>query len=1363
MKTNSKIKLCYYIISLTLLYASTLFSGDSFVMLPNGEQKVLTDSEPACYYTTENGEVTSVKSINLEEEVDIIVAFKGKPLCLQNKSIRVAKSMEMQSEHDAFKGELNKLSRAFHKKIKKSASSSQDYVIKREYFQSFNGLAMRCKRGLMLMIRELPMVDKVYMDGEVKIHLDTSVPQIRADKVREELGLDGSGILVGIVDTGIDYMHPALGQGYGPGYRVIGGYDFINEDSDPVDDHSHGTHVAGIVGANSNSLTGVAPGVSFLAVKVLDENGSGEFSSVLAGIEFCLDPDGNPGTDDAVDIMNMSFGGRPLVDDPVEIAVNNASDAGVLSVVAAGNSGGDNPFDSPYGTIGSPATAEKALTVGACDSVFKLADFSSKGPDPIHFRIKPELVAPGVMIESSVPNGGTESHSGTSMAAPHVAGVAALVKQLYPDWTPEQLKWAMVNSAIPLSGETYNAFEQGTGCVDAWNATQQEIIIQPGILSFGLVDLELDVWRDTLSFTIRNLGEESKDLSFIRDDNLPSGITLSLNPSTVTLAPGEEREITAEIAVSSSVPIINREPFAYFGNVLCTSGEDTTHIPFGFTKANILVVECDIAPFDILIWDPNSITSRSVEGVEGKTKYYIKHQPGIYNILIHFFCINQTEDTMTYSFYYIEKQDVEVGGLTYLTVSHEDAEFYAFQGPVYDINDNPQTEEDLIGNSFSLSMSKSERTLEGETHVGHGWLSFGDVYISKVDTNFSITKLELWGTEKNLLALLSERNGIDTVEDLIPPSGSENLTSLNVKFGESIDNLIGPALSEVSERQRIVCHDYEFTNGSKTVTYLGVGFNKTDYSHIALSKMSAAFNINSFSAYSIYLKRKNRTFILGDIRTDENGNINIFERPAFRSPDHESDLLIPRCQMESADTLYFIPGEEFYLPAIENIWGPGDNLLDCFGRYGGESFVSPIGAYEQEESRSRTGQSVFEYYYYDHTRAIDMRSMFPFGHNCGASEAYTVYRIGGHTQNYCLLGQNGHTTVDYEFDFIENIPYNGYADPPCLDQLILLVDGKPARWLRPGQDNQVRFLIYDANHDVNEIQAYLIPSSGQKIELNLEINAEKREVFADIPDSLPHEFMDLQVVVSDSSDNRTSVTAAPAFFYGNALDERVYDSRVYLVKYNLENGDQFPFSAGDNLSLSLNLISNGNLAADSIMVVYPTTSEFMPIHADTVYVNPLDPGAKKTVSLDLKVLIDHTEEHHLVYTPEIHWKSNGKSYMREYPVLIKTWESGTSAVGSETETATPLSYKLHNNYPNPFNLSTTIHFQIPVEEHVKIAIYNILGQHVRTLIDKSYQRGDHQITWDGTNEAGKTVESGVYFCRIEAGDFNQSQKMVLLK
>jgi hypothetical protein len=139
------------------------------------------------------------------------------------------------------------------------------------------------------------------------------------------------------------------------------------------------------------------------------------------------------------------------------------------------------------------------------------------------------------------------------------------------------------------------------------------------------------------------------------------------------------------------------------------------------------------------------------------------------------------------------------------------------------------------------------------------------------------------------------------------------------------------------------------------------------------------------------------------------------------------------------------------------------------------------------------------------------------------------------------------------------------------------------------------------------------------------------------------------------------------------------------------------------------------------------------------------------------------EDVHFVYTPEIHWKTNGKSYMRKYPMYIKTWQPKVISNNLEPAAPTKLSYQLNCNYPNPFNLSTTIGFQIPKKERVKIAIYNILGQHVKTLVDQMYQKGNYKIVWDGSNRFGETVASGIYFVRIVAGDFVRSKKMVLLK
>ena len=1344
-RKHSLIIICFLLYSICI----NLYGGDPVIRLPNGETRYLTKSEPMLFITKENGKVTSIESINLEEEIDIIVSFKGKPLCLQDKGVRLSKTMEARSEHDAFKSELNRLSQVFQNKIKKPQSLSLDYSIKYEYYQAFNGISLTCKRGIADMIRSLPMVENVYLDREVKINLDKSVPQIRADRVQNELGLTGEGILVGIVDTGIDYMHPALGEGFGPSFRVIGGYDFINEDADPVDDHGHGTHVAGIVGASSDSLVGVAPGVHFIAAKVLDENGGGWTSTVLAGIDLCLDPDGNPGTDDAVDIMNFSLGSSPGVDDPLEIAVNNASEAGILCVVAAGNSGKESPFGSGFETIDSPGIVEKALTVGACDSAFILAEFSSKGPDPIYFRIKPEIVAPGVVIKSSILDGETAKYSGTSMATPHVAGVAALLKEQHPDWTSEQIKWAIVNSARPLD-EEYNPYRQGTGCVDAWNAAHQEIIVQPGVLSFGMVDLALDVWKDTLSFSIKNTGTQSQQVLFTRDDDLPVAVQLNVSQSSMTLNPGEEASITAEIVVPSSVPIVEEEPFAYSGSLLCLSSTDTTRVPFGFTKANVLVVECDIAPDLIILWDLNSVDNQVIPGT-GERKYYITSQQGNYNILT---LMHILEDTTNY-LYYVQRKDVEIGGLTYQTISHEEAGFYAFPGPIYDINNTMRTDEDLIDRTYDIEVYQSQG--DSVTATGEIFGSDKNVYVSAFDSSLSFNVIGLWKPVDDLLVLNYQIRGIENAEDLIPPSGSENLTQCNVHFCELNENLIVPGLPERDDSQIIWWNNYEFGNVGKSKTSIGSGFEKVEFSQISFLKTPTSFNPDKFYSISLGMRRENREYELGDLWTDENGQPFIFERPGRRN--RISEQMIERYIVGSNDTLQFNPGEEIYLPAIDNFdeWNNQLIIFDML-RYSEETAISPTGIYEEFLSRIYANQPVLNYHIYKKTQSK------PFEFNTITFIAHDIqkrirYRILGNTDNYYLLGQNGHTTVDYEFYLPESGENTTLVNSPNIDQLIVLSNDRAAQWLRPaGENNKVRLLFYDANHDIDEIQCFLIPPSGEKIALDLEIDQDKREVFAAIPDALPHEFIDFEAMVMDSSGNQTIFTAAPAFFYGNSLEERVYDSRIFLYKYNLENIEQFPFSAGDSLSFTLDFTNNGNVTADSIVIKYPTTSMFQPMGEDNVVISNLSTGDSTAVTLHLQVLGDNSEDKHFVYTPEIHWKTNGKSYKREYPMYIKTREPEVTRIYPEPDVSTKLTYQLSCNYPNPFNPETFIRYSIPQSGRVTITLYNVLGQKVRTLFEKYHPAGNYVY-----NFIAGDLPSGIYFYRMESGEFSQVKKMILMK
>ena len=206
-------------------------------------------------------------------------------------------------------------------------------------------------------------------------------------------------------------------------------------------------------------------------LKVLSSrDGQGLTSWIIAGVEFAaLGEDGLPGTGDEADIINMSLGEdvQSGALDPLSRKVTWAVDQGLVVVVAAGNDGETGGMFA----VTQPAVARKAIAVGASTDGDQIADFSSLGPT-LDLRLKPDLVAPGEVIRSARHNGGYTLFEGTSMSTPHVAGAAALILQKHPDWTPEMVKAALLNNALPLDGP--RLWAQGAGrlrVTEAVNAT----------------------------------------------------------------------------------------------------------------------------------------------------------------------------------------------------------------------------------------------------------------------------------------------------------------------------------------------------------------------------------------------------------------------------------------------------------------------------------------------------------------------------------------------------------------------------------------------------------------------------------------------------------------------------------------------------------------------------------------------------------------------------------------------------------------------------------------------------------------------------------------------------------------------------
>ncbi|WP_262056003.1 S8 family peptidase [Streptomyces sp. STR69] len=405
----------------------------------------------------------------------------------------------------------------------------------------------------------------IWLDSVRRAALDKSVPQIGAPKAWAA-GYTGKGVKIAVLDTGVDADHPDLKN------QVIEAKNFSTA-ADTKDRVGHGTHVASIAagtGARSHGkYKGVAPGAKILSGKVLDDSGSGDDSGILAGMEWAAQQ--------GADIVNLSLGGQDTPGiDPLEAEVDKLSaEKGILFAIAAGNEGPES--------IGSPGSADAAITVGAVDGNDKLADFSSTGPRLGDGAIKPDVTAPGVDITAAAAPGslidqevgenppGYLTLSGTSMATPHVAGAAALLKQEHPTWGYAELKGALTGSA---KGGKYTPFEQGSGRIAVDRAIKQTVIADPVSESFGIQQWpHTDDTPVTKQLTYRNLGTKDVTLSLTAAATDPKGHTapagfFKLGATKVTVPAGGR----ASVALTVNTKLGGTLDGAYSAYVTATGG-----------------------------------------------------------------------------------------------------------------------------------------------------------------------------------------------------------------------------------------------------------------------------------------------------------------------------------------------------------------------------------------------------------------------------------------------------------------------------------------------------------------------------------------------------------------------------------------------------------------------------------------------------------------------------------------------------------------------------------------------------------------------------------------------------------------------
>lgn len=470
---------------------------------------LFTDFIPVLAISKSSEDISKKLSENLirsknDEFFDVIVKLKKEVNSQRIKND--VKNANAEKSKEELQKEIRKEIVNESKELAKSSQASILEILKNEKnkgnvksYESFfiiNCVNLVARKSVIVELAKRDDVEKIIQNKVIKvekpeknenirmsrsaydIHIPWNLKAINAYKAQRYTKDCNNEVVVGIIDSGVDSTHRAISKNYRGNDSSLAAYSWYNtitgkdgSQEKPYDDRGHGTHVCGtILGSKENALLGVAPKAKWIGVKVFDQDGETDNVKLLKAGEWIMAPNGDPTK--APKVVNNSWGGNSN-DGFFQEIVKKWREAGIFPVFSAGNVG---PFnDGGDDSIGTPGAYPESYAVGAIRKDEHIAKFSLRGKSSYTNKIKPDIVAPGVNILSCIPGQKYTIYTGTSMAAPHVTGVIALMLQVNPNLTVDQIENILNETALPLKDEYYTTTPNngyGYGKVNAVSAVQ---------------------------------------------------------------------------------------------------------------------------------------------------------------------------------------------------------------------------------------------------------------------------------------------------------------------------------------------------------------------------------------------------------------------------------------------------------------------------------------------------------------------------------------------------------------------------------------------------------------------------------------------------------------------------------------------------------------------------------------------------------------------------------------------------------------------------------------------------------------------------------------------------------------------------